>query len=388
MKTGQTRAFAGVATIGAAAIGCLQPGIDPVFLTILSAAHGLNPDRHGWIVGVTQGGMALGALVIWRYRSELPRSIAPIAACAALLWALLTASVSAFASLLLVRAAFGLAIGIVYTICMSEVAAHRPVAAYGAVFLTQLMLSTVVASALPYLSDIAGPQGALLALATAPLLAAALLLLPERDGPIPASASHRMAVARTSASPAAWALALATCAFICATMMVWSFTGALAMQYGFDEDMIGFAVALGSVVGAVTALVVMRETPVVPLPLTGLLSGACLLSPLIFAPLRIDWLFVGAIILLNIGSTAIIIRASGLATAAGGDPLFRRFVACTHPLGMIAGPVLGALLTQISGSAALEGGALATLACGSGLLLFAHKEAQGGKRPGAVVTAP
>jgi hypothetical protein len=51
--------------------------------------------------------------------------------------------------------------------------------------------------------------------------------------------------------------------------------------------------------------------------------------------------FVLAMVLLNIGSTAIIIRCSGLASALGLDPRFRVFVAATHNLGMSAGPALG-----------------------------------------------
>jgi predicted MFS family arabinose efflux permease len=387
MRPGQTQAFAGAATIGAAAIGCLQPGIDPVFLTILSAAHGLDPGRHGWIVGATQCGMAIGALIVWRYRPALPRRIGAIAAGAALLCGLATPYVGAFVSLLLVRGAFGLAIGVVYTDAMSEAARRRPVAAYGVVFLMQLILSTVVASALPYLSDVAGPQSALLALALAPLIAAALLLLPRQGEPVPASVPDHAARGIASTSPVAWALAIATFTFICATMMIWSFTGALAMHYGFDEDMIGFAVALGSIAGALTALAVMRETPIIPLPLTGLFAGTCLLSPLILTPLQEDWLFVSAIILLNIGSTAIIIRSSGSATAAECDPLFRRFVACTHPLGMITGPVLGALLTQVSESTGLVGGAFTALAVGCVLLLFAHQKARGRERHSERATA-
>ena len=51
-----------IACIAAAALALLQPGIDPVFLTLLTAATGLDPSDHGWIVGATQGGMAIGAV--------------------------------------------------------------------------------------------------------------------------------------------------------------------------------------------------------------------------------------------------------------------------------------------------------------------------------------
>ncbi|MDI1295319.1 MAG: hypothetical protein PSY12_05455, partial [bacterium] len=77
------------------------------------------------------------------------------------------------------------------------------------------------------------------------------------------------------------------------------------------------------------------------------------------------------IVLLNIGSTAIIIRCSGAATAASADPLFRRFVACTHSLGMIAGPVIGSLLSLALGPVGLSGGALVTVTTGCLALIFA-----------------
>lgn len=376
MNPVRTRAIAGVPTIAAAAIGCLQPGIDPVFLTILTAAHGLNPDLHGWIVGATQGGMALGALLVWRYRPVLPTLAMPLAACIALLCSLATAFVATFPALLALRAAFGLMMGIVYTDAMSQAAARRPVAAFGAVYLIQLILATIVAFALPVLSDMAGARAALLALAAAPL-AAIILLLSGGTTRLPTGIATTPAEAPTPAAPAAWAYAIATFAFICATMMVWSFTGALALRSGIDEDVIGLAVALGSIIGALTALTVMRETPFVPLPLTGLLAGVGLLSPLVLTPLRQDTPFIVAILLLNIGSTAIIVRASGAAAAAGNDPLFRRFVACTHPLGMIAGPVLGSILTASSGASGLQAGALAAIAVGCLALLIAYQRSRG-----------
>lgn len=376
MRPARTYALAGAPTIAIAAIGCLQPGIDPVFLTLLSAAHGMETDLHGWIVGATQGGIALGALIIWRHRSALPHHLIPLAAAGALLCSLLTVHVGTFPGLLAIRFIFGLAMGLVYTDAMSEAAARRPAAAYGAVFLTQLILSTITAIALPVLSDAEGPRQALLALAAAPLAAAILSFVPaaEREA---AAASHIPETAPVpKPSAAAWSLAIATFAFISATMMVWSFTGALAMRSGIDEDMIGLGVALGSIVGALTALTIMRDRPVMPLALTGMLASICLISPLVLTPYGDDWLFVAGILLLNIGSTAIIIRTSAGATTAGSSPLFRRFVACTHPLGMIAGPVAGAILTETAGRTGLQDGAIAALAIGSLSLLFAHHHAR------------
>lgn len=377
MKPVKTNASAGVATVTVAAIGYLQPGIDPVFLTILTAAHDLDPNLHGWIVGATQGGMALGALLVWRYQRVLPLAIIPSAACIALFCAAATTRFGSFPSLLVLRALFGFMMGVVYTDAMSRAAIGRPAAAYGAVFLTQLILSTLVAFALPAVADRTNPATALLLLAAAPL-AAFILLLAEGTQRLPSAITKTPIASPSATPPAAWALAIATFAFICATMMIWSFTGALALRHGIDEDMIGMGVALGSIVGAFTALAVMREASIVPLRITGPFAAACLLSPLILIPSGNDAMFIAAVLLLNIGSTAIIVRGSAAASLAGDAPLFRRFVACTHPLGMIAGPMMGSMLALAWGRHGLEGGAVATLIVGCLALWLA---AESPKRP-------
>ncbi len=365
--------------IAAAALACLQPGIDPVFLTILSQAGGVAPDAHGWVVGTTQGGMAAGALLVWRCGVKLPAHTATYAALAATGLALLTAGLDAdLPVVLLTRALFGAATGIVYTDAMSGAAAHRPTTAYAAVFLTQLLLSALVALVLPPVADAAGPRVALALLAIAPA-AAAILTMSARDADRPAAGATPLAdpaaVARHRPSAAAWALALATIAFIAATMMIWSSAAALALASGIDRDTIGVAVSAGSVIGAATALAVLRDRRILPLPLTGVLASAGLLAPLVLTPPGRAGPFVAGILLLNIGSTAIIIRCSGAASAAGDGALFRRFVACTHPLGMIAGPLLGAALGGAAGPAGLAAGAVASLALGCAALVVAARHA-------------
>ncbi|WP_176484742.1 MFS transporter [Sphingomonas ginsenosidimutans] len=367
--------------IAAAALACLQPGIDPVFLTILSQAGGVAPDAHGWVVGTTQGGMAAGALLVWRCGVKLPPHTATYAALAATGLALLTAGLDAdLPVLLLTRALFGAATGIVYTDAMSGAAAHRPTTAYAAVFLTQLLLSALLALVLPPVADAAGPRVALALLAIAPA-AAAILTMSARDADRPAAGATPLAdpaaaddAARHRPS-AAWALALATVAFIAATMMIWSSAAALALASGIDRDTIGVAVSAGSVIGAATALAVLRDRRILPLPLTGVLASAGLLAPLVLTPPGRAGPFVAGILLLNIGSTAIIIRCSGAASAAGDGALFRRFVACTHPLGMIAGPLLGAALGGAAGPAGLAAGAVASLALGCAALVVAARHA-------------
>ena len=115
----------------------------------------------------------------------------------------------------------------------------------------------------------------------------------------------------------------------------------------------------------------MREQPVVPPPLTGLLSGLGLLSPIVAAqggalP------FIASIVLLNISSTAVIVRSSGMASAAGRDGIFRRFVACAHALGMILGPLAGSLAMLMAGAGGMMGAAVLAVLGACILLTLAH----------------
>jgi hypothetical protein len=336
-------------------LACLQPGIDPVYLTLLSLEHDVPATHHGWVVGVTQTGMALGSLAIWRAGPRFPDQVFQFAALGALAANVATVMLDHTATLLAARGFFGFAMGIIYTQAMSNAAAIRPNGAYGAVFLLQLLFSTSAALLLPRISQAASPSAALAAMCVVPLIALAItLLLPMSRVPAQRSTAHPIADGHhLAAGRSAWAMAGATLLFICATMMVWTFSGALAAEAGISESVIGHAVALGSLAGAVTACTVMREKPLVPPVLTGLVGGLFLMSPVVGARLGENDLFILSIILLNIGSTAIIVRSSGLASAASGTPRFRCFVACTHSLGLILGPVAGSIATGLAGDQGL-----------------------------------
>ena len=175
-----------------------------------------------------------------------------------------------------------------------------------------------------------------------------------------------------NASAYAWTAAASSLLFICSTMMVWTFSGGLAVAAGISETAIGQAVALGSLAGAATAFLVMQERTRVPPAITGVLSGLTLLSPI--AAIHGGGGaggFIVAIVLLNIGSTAIIVRTSGLASAASRDALFRRFVACVHALGMIIGPLIGSASTALFGQVGLLVAATITIAAACLLLALA-----------------
>ena len=332
----------------AAALGCLQPGIDPIYLTVLSDARPVPLEAHGLVVGFTQAGSALGALTVWWLGPVLPRGSVVAAAVLAFLCSVATALAGSLATVLACRAGYGLAMGVVYATTMAAYAAHRPSKAYGAVYLTQLILSTLVSLALPELMLAAGAKTALMAMALVPALALVVLVPFVRSASMIDSPSG-IAAGRSAVPVAGWALAAATFWFICSTMLVWSFSAALATRAGIADRTIGQAVAIGSVVGALTAVAVMRERLLVPLPVTALLSGLALASPVVLTVPGADGAYVASIVLLNIGSTAIIIRCSGLATATSRDSRFRVFVACTHSLGLIAGPLLGTAMMALFG---------------------------------------
>jgi drug/metabolite transporter superfamily protein YnfA len=362
-----------LATIMLAALACLQAGIDPVFLTLISSAHPVRPADHGWIVGATQTGMAIGSLIAWRLGGRLPQLLFPVLAIIATLASIATVWTDETQALLAVRGGYGLAMGVIYTHAMSLAAAGRPNGAYGGVFLVQLIISTVVALILPAISREHGAQTALAALCLAPFIAMILTALTSEIGGrrVIKPTSEAYVDGRAPIEPPAWALAAATLLFVCATMMVWSFTGAMAIAADIREEVVGQAVAIGSLAGACTAACVMRERPIVPLPLTGVFAGLGLLAPIAATRSGDPNLFILSVILLNIGSTAIIIRGSGMATARSQDPVFRRLVTCTHSVGMIIGPVIGSIATATAAEDGLLIAAVASIGSGCIALLLA-----------------
>lgn len=343
-----------------AAMGILQPGIDPVFLTLLSEAHGLSTAFHGWIVSATQAGLALGSLICLAAGSRLPTSTFAMAAIVALAMSLATAWSGSFPVLLLLRAIYGMGMGILYTQAMAHAARHRPTAAFAAALLLQLVLSMIVALSLPALAQMADAHLALALLAAAPLVALlVLLLVPDALGMRNAKADIPTIPLRSRETPPdrsplvasrTGLIAAAIFGYVCANMIVWSLTGAMALEAGFSNATIGTAVSLGSLAGAATALAVFGERILVPPKLTAILCGLSLMAPMLAAETRNASLFVFAIVVFNVGATAIVIRGSGFAAATARSTRSLRFISCMHTLGMIVGPAIGSLATMAAGS--------------------------------------
>ncbi|MCJ2183796.1 MFS transporter [Novosphingobium sp. 1949] len=371
-----SRLLAVAPAIVIAALAILQPGIDPVFLALLTKAHGLSPHLHGWIVSATQAGLAAGSLTNLVAGSRLaPRAAARLCTLCALLAlgaAAATAWTASFAALLAVRALFGLAMGVLYTQAMTHAARHSPTASFALVLLLQLLLSTFVALGLPVIGT-DRPALALALLALAPLGALALLarardplgveeergtlgLQDERDAPdaSPHARAGQQAERtaqrfRESITPPVALLASALFCYVCASMIVWSLTGAMAIAARFPPHVLGTAVAVGSLAGAITSLAVLRERVRVDPRITALACGIAMLTPVLGARLANETLFIAAIVAFNVGNTAIFIRCSGFAARACRTSGALRFVSCANTAGMIAGPAIGSSATTLAG---------------------------------------
>lgn len=339
-----------------AALACLQPGIDPVFLSLMSDAHDIAASDHGFIVGAAQTGMALGALMVWQVRAIVTRSaLIGFSLCAFLI--ALTASTSVpFPVLIAFRCAHGFALGVVYTGAMGTCSAIRPTGSYAFMLLLQLVLAAGAAMLLPAITAWCDSPTALTSMAIVPASIALLLLFADADSAIRTEEKSSSA-SRDKTSPdhllpalVRWAPPIAVLFFVSSTMMVWSYTAAMASMASIDAATLGLAVSLGSAAGALTAFAVWR-IPAHGSAFRGAVPASlALVSPMMLTLPDRPGLFLISIILMNIGSTAVIIRASGLAAARAGNSASRRFVACTHPLGMICGPVAGSWLNLMLGT--------------------------------------
>ncbi|PZN95916.1 MAG: MFS transporter [Alphaproteobacteria bacterium] len=336
-----------------AAIALLQPGIDPIFLVLLSHHSGLAPADHGLIVGASQTGMAVGALLfaaIPRLRGHSCRW----AAVGATLAGLATVTVTGLAALVVVRALFGLCNGLLYASALSSATRRDPAQAMGIVLLTQLVLATIVALALPQIATHAGSGPALALLAGLSLAAAALACRDRCDSA--ASAPHPGGAAARDTGAAA-----AVFLFVAGSMMVWSYAGASAVVAGLSEATVGAAVALGSIAGGGASLLVAlgarrgwRALPLVP---AGSLAALAMLAPFAVPAGAVG--FIAGMVIFNLGATYAVARFSAHAIAT--TPNSARIVPAVQTSAMVVGPLAAALAVHGGGVAALAGAAAAAL---------------------------
>jgi hypothetical protein len=335
-----------------AALACLQPGIDPVFLVLLSGNPAIPLSSHGLIVSASQFGMMLGAVFYWRSPARIGRGRAATIAAAALAISLLTALADTVVALVALRAFYGLCTGILYTRGASAAAAHNAPQAFGTIFLMQLLLSSLVAAVLPWVVGNAGTAIGLAFLALGP--ATLLLLLLTRGTEPPARLQPRLSAQNPSPNKVgSIAAASALFLFICATMMIWSHVGAAATEAGLDESEVGLGVAIGSLSGAVPAIATSYLRGRLPLLIGGGASALAMIAPLLFGgPMDVTG-FTIMMVLFNVGSTYVIIRCSALAVELNPTGFMRRAASAMHPAGMIAGPIIGFVAMRSNGTVGL-----------------------------------
>jgi predicted MFS family arabinose efflux permease len=350
-------------------LACLQPGIDPIFLVLLSGNPAVPLSSHGLIVSASQLGMMLGAVFYWRSPARIGRGRAAMIAAAALSISLLTALADTVVALIALRAFYGLCTGILYTRGASAAAARNAPQAFGTIFLMQLLLSSLVAAVLPWLAGQAGTAIGLAALALGPATIL-LLLLVMRSADAPAPVRPHFAQA-TQAVDKAGSIAAATALFlfIAATMMIWSHVGAAATEAGLDEGEIGWGIAIGSLSGVIPAFATSYLRNRLPLLIVCGASALAMISPLLFGGAMDVTTFTILMVLFNLGSTYVIIRCSALAVELNPTGFMRRAAAAMHPAGMIAGPMIGFVAIRSNGESGLI--AMAVIAVSGAMLALA-----------------
>ncbi|CAN5344935.1 hypothetical protein BH10PSE12_BH10PSE12_18410 [soil metagenome] len=378
-----------------AALACLQPGIEPVFLNLLTAHAGLAPLQHGWVAGSGQLGMALGALLCWSVPAMTGRSVALGAGaigCAATI-----AMLDAFQLewIMAARTIMGFSAGILFTRATSAATRANANHAFGMILLIQLLLATAVSLALPLVALQTSPAFAIGLMALCPA-AICLLLVAEREqgereqgeweqaNRITSYSDERVAIAHRPLAVSVAAI-LAMFLFIVTTMMIWSYAGALGANMGLDDSSIGLAVAIGSFSGVLPALAAARMTVRVAPALTGLACGMAMLTLLAVPALDMGRAgFIGAMCFFNIGSTFAIIHFSALAVGSQAPAALRRCVAALHCTAMVVGPFAAGSAVELGGFPGLD--LLATLALGVAVAALAFA-AHHAPRP-APITSP
>lgn len=324
-----------------AGLAFLQPGIDPVFLVLLSAHAGVGLEDHGLIVGASQAGMAAGALVT-AVLPRLPRAALGMAAAAGIAASLATAGAAGFPALLAARGLFGFTAGLLYAAQLRSATATAPAHGMGMILVFQLVFAALVGMVLPEIAARAGPSAALACLAAVPL--ANLVLIAGAPDRVEPAAPRRLATPyRIDAASAAVVL------YVAASMMIWSYIGARAVSLGLSDAAVGAGVAAGSVAAGVAALAVARGAPTLPTPASGLLAALALASPFVTGTSTLG--FVAAMILFNIGATYSVARFS--ARAIERQDSARSAVPALHGIAMVIGPFVGAAAVAAGGYAAL-----------------------------------
>lgn len=233
------------ASIFIAAVSILVVGVQPVFIGLVAERLGLSLGQQGWMISVEMCGSVIGTL----FAASLSRRWGSRTFCAVsafLLGALtmLTGLAEHYASMLVLRCCAGIAAGGLYAQAVYMLG-RMPGQdrSYGVLLLMQTAIFSVMAAALPMLSQAAGFIGAMLVLALWYFLACiACRFLPRR-----LEAEQTVQEAAADVGPASFGVA-ALAGMLClqvAIYAVWGFIDGIAGGDGLSAIEVGWAVSIG-----------------------------------------------------------------------------------------------------------------------------------------------
>jgi subtilisin family serine protease len=274
--------------------------------------------------------MAAGAVLVARARRPALR----FAGVAGTLAAIATVFADGLLAILMIRAVFGFATGMLYAAALRDATAQSrapsPSHAMGTILFAQLGFATLVALLLPEIAHAAGPAVALVSLLAVPAAAGLLLVVDQRghhDVPLQIDGGHGL-------TPAMGGVFL----FVAASAMIWSYVGADAVLDGFSNRTVGIGVALGSVAAGAAALAVAQAKPRVPLVASAALAALAMAAPLLVTGSALA--YVAAMVAFNVGATYAVARFSAVAIAHGAGA--RALVPAGQSVAMVIGPLVGA----------------------------------------------
>lgn len=225
-------------------IGILMPNIQPIFVGALADNLGFGSEQLGLLAGVESFGLGLsGALAVFWIGRVNWRHAALIAMAALALGNFVSAFISDFTTLLLVRALTGfVGGGIAFAIGIAAISeASNTDRAFALMVMVHVTSMFICLLLLPYAEAVWGMAGILLPVS---FLAAALLpiakLIPQR--------SHKGELAPTATTtdtgPVFWGLAAQLVWYI-AVGGLWAFIERIGDGAGLKDTDIGLALALG-----------------------------------------------------------------------------------------------------------------------------------------------
>ncbi|MFJ4348686.1 MFS transporter [Pseudomonas sp. NPDC089401] len=233
------------ALIYIAATALIIIGVQPIFIGLVAERLGLDLSQQGWILSSEMAGTLLGSLLLPLLGRRFGgRGLYLVAAFAALLFNLLSATLGTLQALVLCRLACGVAAGVLYAGAISGLGRlPGQDRSYGLSLLIQTAVFAVYATCMPQLAELFGSRGAVATIGFwFVLIALAALAIPPK--------LHREAPAQVACSGLGSATLgrHALLGMLClqlAIYCIWGFVDQLARERGIEAADVGWAFGLG-----------------------------------------------------------------------------------------------------------------------------------------------